>query len=458
MDPIQLRQDAAAHLEKAQAIQAAATEEGRELTEAQATEVDGLLEAHDRDLASAEELEKAARRRQRLQLAADATEQRVDPTRRVRDDAPPGPAAEARDHELEARGGFADLGELGIAVMAVDPHMGGRIDERLRPLAAATGMNQAVGPDGGFLVPPQFATGIYDRFVSASDSLLARCDQYTVEGESLTFVRVHETSRANGSRWGGVRGYWKSEAAQMTASKPKLAEMKLEPNELYVFGYVTDKLLRNSPLALGQFLTRAASDELNFLTGNGIINGSGAGQPLGIMNSAALISVAKETSQVADTVLAENIYKMKARMHSRSWPTAVWFINPDVEPELFRLHGTAKNVAGTENVGGWPLYIPPGTFGQEPVGRILGRPVIPIEYCQTVGDLGDIVLADLSAYAVGLRGGVNQAMSMHLRFDYAETAFRFLFELDGEPWVNAALTPFNGTNTTSPFVALAARA
>ena len=87
---------------------------------------------------------------------------------------------------------------------------------------------------------------------------------------------------------------------------------------------------------------------------------------------------------------------------------------------------------------------------------------MPIEYCATVGDVGDIILTDLSAYATGLRGGpgrgITAAQSIHLRFDFAETAFRFMFEMDGKPWIAEPITPANGPNTLSPFVTLQARA
>ena len=68
------------------------------------------------------------------------------------------------------------------------------------------------------------------------------------------------------------------------------------------------------------------------------------------------------------------------------------------------------------------------------------------------------MLLDLGAYAIGTRGGIDSASSMHLRFDFNETALRFLFETDGQPWLASAITPFKGTNTLSPFVTLATRA
>ena len=59
--------------------------------------------------------------------------------------------------------------------------------------------------------------------------------------------------------------------------------------------------------------------------------------------------------------------------------------------------------------------------------RIKGRPVIPIEYCSAVGTVGDIILADMSQYVTISKGSLESAMSIHLRFDYAEEAFRFIF-------------------------------
>ena len=109
------------------------------------------------------------------------------------------------------------------------------------------------------------------------------------------------------------------------------------------------------------------------------------------------------------------------------------------------------------------MFLPAGsgTFdgaANSPLSTLLGRPIIPTEHCQTLGDVGDIIFTDLSAYASGTRGGgVRADTSIHLRFDFAETAFRFMFEVDGKPWLLSALTPANSANTLSTMVALAVR-
>jgi hypothetical protein len=89
--------------------------------------------------------------------------------------------------------------------------------------------------------------------------------------------------------------------------------------------------------------------------------------------------------------------------------------------------------------------------------------VILSEKPQTCGTLGDIILADFEEYLIGTNqmasqtGGIVADASIHLRFDYNETAFRFLLYTDGQPWWSQALTPRRSVNTVSPFVALASR-
>jgi HK97 family phage major capsid protein len=88
----------------------------------------------------------------------------------------------------------------------------------------------------------------------------------------------------------------------------------------------------------------------------------------------------------------------------------------------------------------------------------MGRPVIAAEYMDTVGDQGDIMLADLSEYQMIEKGGVQAASSIHVNFLNDETVFRFVYRVDGQPKWNSPLTPKNSALTQSPFIVLDARA
>lgn len=401
-------------------------------------------------LAEADDLQKEAERREQIQVRMEKLDKS---TGRITDaDGGSRVPAEARDLESERRFGFRNLGEFSQSVWkAMDPAVGLR-DKRLDFFSAATGMQQKVGSEGGFLVPPTFSQQIWDGLNKDTDNLLSMCDSYTVDGESLTFPANAETSRATGSRWGGIRGFWIAEAGQITSSKPTFRQLKLEPQELAVMVFVTEKLLRNSPTALDQYVSRAAISEINFLVGDAIINGDGVGKPKGIMSSACVVQVSKEASQATGTVLEINLAKMWSRLHVNARKNAVWFINQDVEPILDQLSITVRNQANTDNVGGYQS----GIYDRQ-ANTIKGRPVRSIEFCQSLSTSGDIILADMSAYAAGVKGGIDTAISMHLRFDFAEQAFRFMFAVDGQPWLASALTPFKGNNTLSTFVKLETR-
>ena len=351
--------------------------------------------------------------------------------------------------------GFRSMGDFASLVSKASTPGKFVADERIRILAAATGDNQTQDSEGGFLVPPSFATTIWDGMNVAPNNLMDMCDRYTVDGESLTFPANAETSRATGSRYGGVQGYWISEAQQITSSRPRFRTVKVEPQQVAALIYCTDKLLRNSPVALDQYVNRAATSELLFLMNDSIINGTGAGQPKGILAGTAgttscRVKITKEVGQAAATIVKQNIDKMYARLHPNSLPNSVWFVNIDTLPQL-------QQLSAVVGVGGVPVYLPAGGIMNAPNAMLYGRPVIPIEFAATCGTEGDIIFADMKSYLLGVRGGIETAMSMHLRFDYAESCFRFIAEVDGQPWLASPITPFKGSNTLSPFVTVETR-
>jgi len=339
---------------------------------------------------------------------------------------------------------FSTLGEQ---LTSIKRHQDGNIDNRLIE-ARASGMNETIGSEGGFLVQSDFSNELWKRMYETG-ALYSRTRRVGVKGDGITIPTIDETSRANGSRWGGVQAYWASEAGTVAASKPKFGQLELRLKKLMALSYATDELLADSA-ALEAIVADAFNEEMGFKVDDGIFNGTGAGQMLGILNSDALVTVNKEANQVAATILTENIIKMWSRMYGKSRANAVWFINQDIEPQLF----TMSLAVGT---GGVPVYMPANGLAGSPYGTLMGRPVIPVEQCATLGTVGDIMLVDLSQYMTIDKGGVKGDSSMHVRFLYDEMAYRFITRIDGQPLWKSALTPFKGSNTQSPFVALQTR-
>lgn len=323
----------------------------------------------------------------------------------------------------------------------------GVLDPRLAAQrGVATGMGIGQDSDGGFLVPEQYAQGIVTRAFEGG-AILSRVNRIPVSGNQYHMNLVDETSRATGSRWGGIRGFWMGENDSPTASKPKIRRATLDvTKKLGVLAYVSEEQLEDAP-ATDAMLTQAFTEEVTFLTEQAIWEGTGAGQPLGITNSSALVTVAAEGGQTADTFNAQNAVKMNARLWSRSQTNAAWFIQQQLLAQLPLM-----------TIGQQPVYLPPtGLAGATPFGTLLGKPVFVVEYASAIGDVGDVILADFSQYALGDKARSAISRSMHVRFVQGEEAFRLVYRVDGLPMWNAALTPFKGSDTVSPFITLAAR-
>lgn len=338
---------------------------------------------------------------------------------------------------------FASFGEqLMAAYRAATP--GGKVDERLTT-RAASGLNESTPSDGGFLVQQDFVTELlkktYETGILASK---VKKIPISTNANGMKINAIDEDSRANGSRWGGVQTYWEGEADEITASKPKFRQMELSLKKLTGLCYATDELLQDAA-ALEAVIRQAFAEEFGFKIDDAILSGSGEGEPLGILNSGAIVTVAKEASQT-DIITVENLIKMWNRLWSRSRANAVWYINQELEPYLYTL-----------KIGDKPVYIPAGGLSEKPYGTLFGRPVVPIEQCSAAGEVGDIILADIGQYLLIDKGGVKSASSIHVRFLYDENVFRFIYRVDGKPIWTKPLTPYKGSATVSPFVTLAKR-
>jgi HK97 family phage major capsid protein len=87
---------------------------------------------------------------------------------------------------------------------------------------------------------------------------------------------------------------------------------------------------------------------------------------------------------------------------------------------------------------------------------LAGFPAIQSEYCQVPGTPGDIIMCDFSRYVVTIRE-LRSDVSIHVKFLTDQQAFRFLMRVGGQPIDIRPVTPLNGTQQTSTFVALAGR-
>jgi HK97 family phage major capsid protein len=361
----------------------------------------------------------------------------------------------AEPRQDNARHGFRSFGTFAQTVMQHYKQVENPDVTRLRNTATTYG-GEGVGTDGGFLIPPSFSQEIWQK-VQADENLLNRCTPLVTDGNSM-MIPKDETTPWQTS--GGVQVYWEGEAQAPSASKPAFEMGALRLSKLMALVPISDELLSDAS-GLESWLRAKAPGKMAAKLNTSIVAGTGVGQPLGIIPGysaagASVISVTKATSQPADTVWMSNIESMHARMYAPWRRNGVWLINQDLEPQLagmaFQASGATSLLPGTNPV---PAYLPPGGLSASAYGTLKGRPVVPIEACSAIGDLGDIIFVDLSQYwALTKSGGVQTDTSIHLYFDQALTAFRFIFRVNGQPAWSSTIARQNGGNTLSWAVTL----
>jgi HK97 family phage major capsid protein len=212
-----------------------------------------------------------------------------------------------------------------------------------------------------------------------------------------------------------------------------------------LIGYteVSDELLEDSAISISDFF----NSELGFVGGAGwmedfaFLRGTGAGQPLGVINAGATITVARASVgtpiQYIDTVNMLENFLPSGR--------GVWFANQT----------TLSNLMTMQHPSGQYVWQPNLQAG---VPSLLhGMPIVFTEKLPTVGNAGDLLLADWRYYLVGDRQATTIDNSMHARFQYDLTAWRMVHRVDGQPWLSAPLTLQDGTAQVSPFVILGAK-
>ena len=432
---------------QAQDIQNAADAEGRELTDEESGAVDELMvnfKSVEKDISRRESIEAANNRiasggRKSEPSASVILAPGSDIVR------PNAGLSSLVNKALKGKNGFNNFGEFAMSVRNGAGN-GAVVDPRLLKNAPTTYSSEGVGADGGFEIPPDFRAEIMST-IEAESSLLGMTDQLTSGSNTLVLPR-DDVAQHDGTN--GVQAYWEGEAKQIDQSKMQLDQNIIRLNKLTALVPVTEELVADGS-AIDSYLRRKVPEKFDFKINDALLNGTGAGMPMGINKSGATVTIAKESGQVAGTVVFENITNMWSRMSAADRKNAVWLINQDIEPQLLTMsfEGTSSSV---------PAYMPAGGLSGAPYATLFGRPIIPLESCQALGTAGDIMFVSMKQYLTALKtGGIRTDVSMHLWFDYDVMAYRFILRMAGETWRKTPITALHGGTTRSPFVRLETR-
>ncbi len=331
-----------------------------------------------------------------------------------------------------------------------------KLDERLTyidntgkyiDVKTAGHMEEGTDSQGGFLVPEVYRADL--RMIGLESAVVRPYATIIppIKTDSVKIPYVNDTSHAS-NVFGGVSLTWTAEAGEKDATKPEFGQMELTPHKLAGVTHTSDELLKDSAIALEPLIKFMFGSAMNYFEDDAFLNGTGAGQPQGILNCNGLKKVTRNT---LSHIYLEDLAEMYANMLPGSRDYGVWVVSPTAIPELIQMGTGNAAAASGKNL----VYI--DKVQDKLVWKIFGRPVIFSEKMPALGSEGDIGFFDLRYYIIFDRQPVTIDSSTHVAFTTDETAWRFVLRVDGQCWPASVITPRqSGAPVTSwsPFVIL----
>jgi HK97 family phage major capsid protein len=303
-------------------------------------------------------------------------------------------------------------------------------------------MAEATGAGGGFLVPAEFLAQL--QSVMAEESIVrGRATIIRMRRRQVTIPVLDQTGTTAGRpHWfGGMKFYWTEEATEKTDTEPKFRQINLTAHKLIGYTFASDELLADSAISLGDFISGPLgfAGGLSWMEDYAFLNGTGAGQPLGVIGAPATITINRAATNAIG-------WADLANMMENFLPSGrgVWIISQSAMADLIQLTGPTGN----------PSYIWQPNAREGVPGFLLGMPVIWSEKVPRIGTAGDVVLADWRYYLLGDRQATTIESTKFDRWKFDQTSWRAVHRVDGQPWLSTPLTYQDGTTQVSPFVIL----
>jgi len=348
---------------------------------------------------------------------------------------------------LRDAGYYSDVGgsddveakSLGDFLLAV------KRDDKVRLAKVYKAMTEGSGTAGGYLVPEEFQPQLLE---AAAETAIIRPRATVInvgtDAGHIPALDQHSTPTAGVGQTafaGGIVGGWAAEGSAGSSTDAAFKQVEYNIKKIAAYTTVSNELLKDSSMSIDSLLSRLFGTAVSAIEEMSFLRGSGAGAPLGLLNSNAAIGVTVDTNNVfgiADAV------EMISRFRGVGGQP-IWIGHISMLPNLGKYFGGTTGVQGIHN------FIQP----REGIpGSLLGYPLFWSEHMPSIqGDA--IMLVDPTAYVIFDREPVRVAFSEHVGFTSDNGTFRVTKRLDGQPWMTSYYTLAGPTAlTVSPIVYL----
>ncbi|MEJ2688278.1 MAG: phage major capsid protein, partial [Gammaproteobacteria bacterium] len=316
--------------------------------------------------------------------------------------------------------------------------------KRLKEIYGSTkDLVEGDGTSGGYLVPDEYLADLVQVSDPFQEVVFPRARKIPGSRRSVSIPVLDQSGTPAAAYkieyYGGVLSYWTEEAGTKTESQPDFKMLELVAHKLAGYTQASDELLADSALGLDSLLRQLFGGAVRFRRDYAYLRGTGIGQPLGVINSGALLTTARD---VANQISSNDIHSLLQIFLPTSMGNAVWVVSQTAMEQIFALSDGAQYNWNQNAV-------------QKPQMMLYGIPIVWSEKVPALGSVGDIMLCDFSYYYIYTRGGLAIDVSQHYAFINDLTTWRFVFRTDGQPSLSDPIY-IDTTNQVSPFVALAA--
>jgi HK97 family phage major capsid protein len=241
-------------------------------------------------------------------------------------------------------------------------------------------MQEGVDADGGYLVPDEYDNRLIEK-LKEENIFRKLCHPVSTSGDHKINIAATTPAAA-----------WIDEGEALTWGDATFAQVLLDAHKLHVAIKVTEELLYDSKFNLETFIINAFSKALANAEENAFINGTGSGQPLGILAATGGadvgVTTASSTAITADEII-NLIYSLK-----RPYRKNAAFIMNDQ---------TVAAIRKLKDGEGKYLWQPALVLGEP--DKLLGYPVYTSEFMPTIeAGAKTIAFGDFDYYNIGDRG------------------------------------------------------
>lgn len=278
--------------------------------------------------------------------------------------------------------------------------------------------------------------------------LLQRARMYSMKGRTKRIPYLVQTDEEltrplSGISAVGIIG----EGSLKDTREPVFAQRTLTAYKYAAISEFSDEMLEDDMTGdIDSTVTKAVGNEiLNQLNFHVTISGTGSSQPEGALytSQTALLKVTRATQNRIKFADAVNMYTS----HTHG-PNSFWLVSRAAIGELFQFElSSGSGATFLQNLAMDPSKVP-----------LLGYPIVVCDFLNALGSEGDFALVNPDHYACALRKQLTVESSIHEKFRYDITTYRFLARGGGipiptAPYAYRSVASAN-VNEHSPFVVL----